>query len=347
MRVVRNLVAASQDEIRPENMAKLVREIEVVVRDGDLSGLATFNTSQIEDEQLKRDFLATHPALEDAVLRLEDHEILRGSLMAFDLDAERLTDRAATYEEAMSRPETWRLLTGALLTKGNYSRPNRPNYPDRRRFGSPSTEGPWRLLLTGASRADLTATRDCLASLLDEIDGTPGPDATILAGVRDAWIDQQDVFDWRYYLARYDWMREGASGLYTCPNAVMGFNVRMLDKTVLSSNHREPFVYAAWRESEIGGSATDPLFFGYMPEGCWLVLPESGLKLRNVEAGWEVQRYDGDPTEELDAVLAKHGVEADGLLRIAQVDIDSRPYDTVDRVQIASALLQSIVKVCP
>jgi hypothetical protein len=89
------------------------------------------------------------------------------------------------------------------------------------------------------------------------------------------------------------------------------------------------------------------MFFGYMPEGCWLVLPGSGLKLRNVEDGWEVQRFDGDPTAKLDAVLAEHGVDADGFLRIAHVDLDGRPYDTVDRVQVASALLQDIVKVCP
>ena len=77
------------------------------------------------------------------------------------------------------------------------------------------------------------------------------------------------------------------------------------------------------------------------------VLPGSGLKLRRVEDGWEVLRFDGDPTEPLDAILANHGVDAEGLLRIAQVDIGGRPYDTVDRVECASKLLQDIVKVCP
>ncbi len=347
MRVVRNLVAASQDDIRPDNMAKLLREIEKVVRDGDLSALATFNTSQIEDERLKQDFLASHQSLEDAVFRLEDHEILRGSLMAFDLEAGRFADQAATFAEVMGRPKTWQLLTGALLAKGNYSRPNRPNYPDRRRFGSPSTEGPWRLLLTGASRADLAKTRSCLGSLLDEVGGPPVQHAQTLTGVRDAWVGRQDVFDWRYYLVRYAWMREGNSGLYTCPDAVMGFRIRMLDKTVLSSNHREPFVYAAWRESAIGASATEPKFFGYEPEGCWLVLPGYGVKVRNVDHGWEVQRSEESLTHKLDAILAEHGVDSDGALRIAQIELEGLPYDTVDRVQVASALLRDIVKVCP
>jgi hypothetical protein len=347
MRVVRNLVTSSTNEIRPENMTKLVREIEMVVRDGDLHSLVTFNSSQIEDEQLKQDFLAKHQSLLDAVYRLEDHEILRGSLMAIDFDTERFTDRAAAFEEVFSDPKARRLLTGALLTMGNYSRPNRPNYPDRRRFGSPSIEGPWRLVLTGASRVDLSVTRSCLSSLLDEVAGWPGQDAKTLAGIRDTWIKQQDAFDWRYYLVRYEWMREGTSGLYTCPGAVMGFSIRMLDKTVLSSNHREPFVYAAWRESGIGDSATDPLFFGYMPEGCWLALPGSGIKLRNVDEGWEVQRLNGDPNEELGTALAEHGVDGEGLLRIAQVNVDNRAYDSVDRIQVASALLQDIVKICP
>lgn len=347
VRVVRNLIAASQDEIRPENMSRLVREIEIVIRDGDLSELTTFNTSQIEDERLKQRFRATSPVLEDALFQLEDHEILRGSLMAFDLDPERFSDRATTFEELMSQPTTWQLLTGALLAKGDYSRPNKPNYPDRRRFGSPSAEAPWRLLLTGASRPDLTATRDCLGALLDEVHGTKAEEAATLADIRNAWIDEQDAFDWRYYLVRYDWMREGTSGLYTCPDAVMGFEIRMLTKTVLSSNHREPFVYAAWRDSQIGDAAPEPIFFGYMPEGCWLVLTGSGLKLRNVENGWEIQRFAGAPTSELNAVLSDHAVDADGFLRIAQENRGDRAYDVEDRVKVASALLRDIVKVCP
>ncbi len=341
IRMIRNLVAASQDQIRPEAMAKLITEIEVLVIHGDLSKVSTFNTPQIEDERLKQDFRTAHAVLEADVFRLEDNEILRGSLMSFALDAERFPKHVVTFEAMMSQPSSWKLFTGALLTQGDYSRPNRPNYPDRRRFGSPSIEGPWRLLLTGASRADLAETRDVLAAMLDDISTPDAPAA--LGGMTQAWLDKQGAYDWRYYLVRYDWMREGTSGLYTCPDALMGFRLRMLYKSVLSSHHREPFIYAAWRESGIGDGALDPWFLGHMPEGCWLTLTKSRMKIRCVATGWEVRSGGDGANTVLDGVLSEHGVNGYGILTIPQRELDGLVYDTSDRVQTASALLQDLV----
>ena len=49
-------------------------------------------------------------------------------------------------------------------------------------------------------------------------------------------------FDWRYYLVRYDWMREGESGLYSGENHKLGYSLVMLRKTQLNSNYRDAYL---------------------------------------------------------------------------------------------------------
>lgn len=343
-RILRNLLAASQDEIRPENLGKLAADVQAVIVDGDLTAVTAFNTAQIEDEKLKQDFLAVHPQLTAMVHDLEDHDILRGSLMVFNLDAERLPDHASRFAALMANPELWMPLTGALLTKGDYSRPNHPTYPDKRQFGSPSMENRWRLLFTGASRANLAKTRAALAGVLDTV--PESPTAGDLYAMTNAWTStrrDEGEFDWRYYLARYDTMREGKTGLYAAPKATMGFDLRMLDKKILSSRHREPYIYAAWKASGIGAAAADPWFLGYEPSGCWLTLVASAAGIRCVEEGWEVRVPNGARSTKVQDVLAKHGIDETGILAVPQVERDDRRFDTRDRVQVAAELLKDLV----
>jgi hypothetical protein len=151
--------------------------------------------------------------------------------------------------------------------------------------------------------------------------------------------------DWRYYLARYDTMREGKTGLYAAPKAVMGFDLRMLDKKILSSRHREPYVYAAWKASGIDVAAADPWFLGYEPNGCWLTLVASAAGIRCVDEGWKIRVPDGARSPEVNAILAKYKVDDTGLLRVPQVVQDDRRYDTVDRIVMAAELLKDLVGV--
>jgi hypothetical protein len=346
VRILRNLVVASQDEIRPENLGKLAADVRVIIVNGDLTAVTTFNTAQVEDETLKQDFVTAHPELRSTVQNLEDHDILRGSLMVFELDAERLPDHASRFAALMANSELWTLLTGALLTQGDYSRPNHPAYPDKRQFGSPSMENRWRLLLTGASRANLAKTRAALAGLLDALPESPA--AGDLDTMTETWTTarvNEGELDWRYYLARYDTMREGKTGLYAAPKAVMGFDLRMLDKKILSSRHREPYVYAAWKASGIDVAAADPWFLGYEPNGCWLTLVASAAGIRCVDEGWKIRVPDGARSPEVNAILAKYKVDDTGLLRVPQVVQDDRRYDTVDRIVMAAELLKDLVGV--
>ena len=59
-------------------------------------------------------------------------------------------------------------------------------------------------------------------------------------------------FDWRYYLVKYKDMREGDSGIYVGSDGAMGFGLCMLDKERLSSNYRDPYLFAIFKHSGAG-----------------------------------------------------------------------------------------------
>ena len=163
LRVLRNLIAASEDEVRRQNMPKLLKDLRLVVLEGTLDGVATFNQAQVEDERLKGAFVEQHPEFEPALTRLEDNSILRGSLQSFELDPATFKARAEAFDAVFSDAGNWRLATGALLACGEYQRRLRSH--EAFQFGSGSTdqEGAWRRLLTGTGRDNIQSTREVLA----------------------------------------------------------------------------------------------------------------------------------------------------------------------------------------
>jgi hypothetical protein len=185
------------------------------VQDGALDGIDSFNKQQVEDEVLKREFLAANPELTQSLHRLEDHHLLRGSIGAFELEPKKFDARSDAFYRLAAEPESWLDATGALLAVGEYQQTT-----NNRKFqfgtGSKRFENAWRELLTGADREALSPTRSALAKLLDAIND--GDDLKLtLAAVQSEWLAQREselYFDWRYYLVKYSAMREGGSGIY-------------------------------------------------------------------------------------------------------------------------------------
>ncbi len=151
LRVLRNLIEASESEFRPHRLPALVADVQRII-DGSLREIQGFNKAQAEDERAKWGFLADHPELAPALFRLEDHGLLRGSLQAFELNSETFEHRVAAFESLTATGDGWNDLTGSLLAAGEYAR--RRNDRDLQ-FGSPSNGEPWRSLLTGTGRANL------------------------------------------------------------------------------------------------------------------------------------------------------------------------------------------------
>jgi hypothetical protein len=235
------------------------------------------------------------------------------------------------------------------LATGEYQR----DYPDsdQHRFGSPTTESVWRLLLVDrGDREALSRIRSVLGRLLDRMAASTGDTQATLKAVADEFLDERIArsrYDWRYYLVRYPVMRDGNSGIYYGADGRLGYELTMLRKTVQRSYYRDAYLYAIWCEAGQPIDVEDPWFYGYSTTPRWMKLAKSGAGLRSVPAGVAVQTPATPATVvALQAECSAAGAVPYGegwLLRVPQADQDGDLIDTADRVQVAAGFLRQII----
>lgn len=352
IRVLRNLIAASEDEVRRQNMPALLRDVEQVIVNGDLVAVDRLSNNQVEDEKLKQAFLDVHPEFSEAVFRLEDHPLLRGTLSAFELDPATFQHRAKSFEVFMANPSQWLGLTGALLATGDYQR-QRPR-SEAWQFGtsSPAHESVWRYLLTDATRDVLADTRTVLARVLDDFSASRADTEAYFSSVIEARLtelEQLSHFDWRYYLVKYPSMRRGVTGIYHGDHGSLGYSLCMLRTTQLNGYYRDPILLGVWEASRIGSRAIDPWFSGYSWYPRWLRLANSRIGMRSVKEGFEFQGTDDEDMQATFRRICEAHEDIDVMhgrivLRIPQTRHESILIDSVDRVAVGAALLREFAK---
>ncbi|HWA24360.1 MAG TPA: DUF262 domain-containing protein [Lacunisphaera sp.] len=355
IRILRNLIEASSNELRVERMPALLADVRRLIVEGSLEGNSSFNQAQVADERLKIDFLGKSPALEQHVFHLEDHPLLRGCLAVFELDATIFERRAQAFHALFAAPTLLPSITAALLAAGDYSQ--RINHRFRQ-LGSGSEPSQWREeILTGSSRAHLSHVREALGHLLDAVAELEGDLQAALASFTRDWLSSRDTeagLDWRWYFVRYAEMRAGRSGIYASPSGALGYDVCMLDKKAMSSYYRDPYLSAVRQQSGVDHGAVEgavaqhwdggPWFTGYETEPRWMRLRASGTRMKCVEDGF-VLRAPQNPThaEAFARICNDHRIGADLCLKVPQVTVGGRQLDTTDRVQVGAALLRDLV----
>ncbi|SMF94372.1 Uncharacterized conserved protein, contains ParB-like and HNH nuclease domains [Methylomagnum ishizawai] len=350
LRRLRNLIEASLGgEIRADKMPDLLADVKAVVVDHKLTGIAALNQAQVANEAEKTALLDREPTLADALHGLEDHDLLRGRLTAFDLDpaqsASVFQSRAQAFQVLFNHPDLWKELTGALLALGDYSRQwDRWNGYRMAAFGAASEPLPWRYVF-GGGQPNLVVP---LMALLDRVAHSSGNIPACLATLqqeflRDCEVRQPDQYlDWRYYFVKYPAMREGASGRYAIKNS--GYGACMLDKTRMSSFYRDPYLYAMWELSGVGDDPISkqwPWFYGYETESRRMALKASGLKIECVDQGWQLSDIPADPVQlaALNQVFAQYGIQ-NNLCPVRQAgEVDSE-----DRIALGAGLLKALVQ---
>jgi len=339
LRVLRNLIEASGNELRLEKMPGLLTDVRLLIVEGTIEGITSFNQAQVADERLKADMLAKEPTLERHVFQLEDHPILRGCLTAFEIDVTVFERRARAFHDIFGDARLLPLLTGALLAAGDYSRSSNPRFFQ---LGSGSNEAPWRDLLTSGSHDHRDGTPSVLGRLLDAVAERSADVQTALAAFASDWvdgIDQSDGLEWRWYFVKYPAMREGRSGIYAGSN----YDLCMLNKTQMNSSYRDPFLEAIRRESGVL-STEDQCFTGYETEPRWLRLTASESGIRCVQEGLLLRPpIAKQHAESFARVRVAHGIGDDCLLKVPQIDVRGRRLDIRDRVQLGATLLRNLV----
>ncbi len=356
LRVLRNLIEASGSEIRAERMPALLADVRhLIVGEGALDRISSFNQAQVADEKLKVEMLKREPALERALFRLEDHPLLRGCVAAFELDIATFEARAGAFHDLFGEETPLLLISGALLTARDYAR----RIGDHAlRLGSSVERMQWRdEILTGSTRAHLAGVRDALGQVLDAVASREGDVPSVLKTLIANWLQSSNAeagLDWRWYFVRYPEMRAGRSGIYAFATATLGYSACMLEKKVMSSYYRDPYLTAIRHQSGVAettvegavwqGWSGSPWFTGYETNARWMRLRASGCAMRCVEEGLLLQAPQvATATEAFTRICETHGIGPDLLLRIPQVIVDGQPLDTKDRVQLGAALLHEWV----
>ncbi|MGW3547024.1 hypothetical protein ACWDHH_04495 [Janibacter hoylei] len=298
-------------------MPNVVAQVADFMRTGDLSVLTGYNQNQIADERREQDYLNKHPEFTPAVTRLEDHPILRGTLASF-------------------------------IATGEYQR-DIPN-SDWHLFGSPTLESVWRsLLVDRGDRDSLSRTGAVVEALIDDLSERGGHEVRMTDVIADfvARRDEAKNLDWRYYIAKYPWMREGPSGIYYGANHTLGYEMTMLRKGVQRSYYRDPYLYAMWREANSPSEVKDPWFYGYPTAPRWMELPRSATGIRCVSGGIAMKFGSGhDSTGEAVRESSGEWVEHTDnvwLLRVPQHVVDTRLVDSRDRVSVGAALIARLI----
>lgn len=360
VRVLRNLIEASTDELRPHRMPEILGDVDRIIRDGDLGQVTTLNKAQAADEQLKAQFLTANADLRRAVLALEDHELLRGSLGAFELDPAVFEARASVFRDLMARPELWSDLLAALLAVGEYQRQRTNSRPFLFGTDSKKHDGAWRDLLTGPPRQALGPTRKVLASLLDRLAAAPAiPLVESLSAITQEFLGSREAearFDWRYYMVKYRSMRENGSSTYFAePTAegeppVMGYSLCMLRAggSALHGYYRDPYLLTIWRELDDPAVVEDKWFTGYENVPRRLPLIRSGAAVRCVPAGFELTPPPSDAdAEHFVAACTDLDVEAGGLVQVPQTEVNGQLVDAVDRIQVGVKIVRRLASAGP
>ncbi len=350
LRILRNLVEASSDEIRAgerNNMPKLLAEVEQIIVYGDLQQVSTFNQVQVRNEEAKAAMLQVMPTLAADLYQLEDHDLLRGGLTAFDLDPKQFQQRAQAFitifdKSAYSGSMPWKQISGALLAKGDYSRQeNRWTGHRLADFGAPKNDEPWQVLFRGKKGESVHPTSKPLAALIDAVVAGGSLQEIIGAYLSDPNTQK----DWRYYFVKYDAMREGASGRYTISPS--GYQVCMIDKERMSSDYYDPYLLAAVKQGcispdRISNAKWPRCFTSDETNPRKLVLKNSGLQIECVDQGWQISEIPTNPAQKLgfDKVCADFGVGENLLYSVPQ----NCGIDTADRVELGAELLARFVK---
>ena len=174
VRVLRNLIEASSDELRLDRMPKILQDVHRVIRDGDvgLGRRAQPGTGRGREAQSR---------LPGAPRRAEDRRVPARGPRAAPRQPRSVRARPVRLREPSSpssiaswqHPDLWPDLLGALLAVGEYQRQRTNARPFLFGTDSKRHDNAWRELLTGATRDSLGSTRQVLGAFLDRIAASP------------------------------------------------------------------------------------------------------------------------------------------------------------------------------
>jgi hypothetical protein len=338
-RVLRNLIANSDDTVRHENMPALLKTVSTLVRTGEVDKDSRFNKSQEAEEARKKVTTSGNQNLRTIASRLENHHLLQGCLALFAID-ETLESIAESFAKLFTADCDYELISRALMSYGDYSQ----KHSRRKRVGN-INHSVWRELFTPSQKREgFENTKSILFQLLATLN--TDPKSTLKSIVTDylAVCNTSSVLpkSWTFYYIKYVNFRMAADhtaydGFFYWPDPLKGhYECMMLRRPTLGGHHWSPFLKTLF--SELGTQ-----YFSLDNYGAPLYLHRGDgiLKITTVASGFMVTAANELPaTAQLLARLREMTGGTTDLIAVAQ---DSDGFDLEDRIEKAKTLLQAVI----
>ncbi len=215
IRILRNLIWNSSDEIREERMKTLLNETKELILQGSIPmverGDRGFAVRQKEEEQRKQNWLALNQDYANDLYRLEDHKLLHGSVAVIDLDT---VDNFRKFRLLFHNCDK-DSINRFLLSRGDYSQ----TIGYRVQLGSRNIESPWiNLFHSSSQRSSFANTKTVLNEALASLDETELTNSFLELQIKSYLEDPLIPKDWRYYLIKYEEMRKGRFAMFYWEN---------------------------------------------------------------------------------------------------------------------------------
>ncbi|WP_051697514.1 DUF262 domain-containing protein [Prevotella sp. 10(H)] len=212
IRIIRNLIWNSLgDEIRDIRMKALLHESETIILTGEIPiherGDLGYNVRQKEEERSKIEWLKANSHMKDELFHLEDHNLLRGCIAIVGLDNHINFRKFRLLFDNCNKD----LINTTLLSIGDYSQ----FISWRWQIGARYNDSVWiDLFHPTKQRQGFEQTSKILNILLYKFDEHNLNNDNLTEFVQE-YINSSDTpKDWRYYLIKYEQMRQGNFGMY-------------------------------------------------------------------------------------------------------------------------------------
>jgi len=338
-RVLRNLIANSEDTVRHENMSALLETVSILVKSGTVNEQTRFNKSQLSEEALKKASTSGNPELRAMVSRLENHHLLQGCLALFTLD-ETLGTIAEGFAELFSDDCDYDTISRALMSLGDYTQ----TYGWRRRVGT-DNDSVWRELFTPSQKRDgFENTKIILHRLLAMLIAQPQstPKSIVADFLSSFQADSVRPRTWEYYYIKYASFRKTASqsaydGFFYWPETMdCRYECMMLRRSTMGGFHWSPFLKTLI--DELGPQSLSLENYGHP---LFLHRGDGVLKITNVASGFMVEAANDLPaTAQLLARLRQETGGTSDQIAVAQ---DADGFDCEDRIEKAKVVLKAVI----
>jgi len=243
IRIVRNLILNTADEIRKENMKTLLLETKSIIINGTIlpmeSGSPGFSEFQKDEERKKTDWVGKNPESAEILYNLEDHELLQGSIAIVGLENIDNSGKFRLLFEKCSKS----FVDRAMLSIND-------SVQGRNGKFFTGSRNNWDKLFHHSNQRDgFEKVKEALNKLLRSFNEDDDIEGKLSELIKNYLNNKDTKKDWRYYFVKYhEHLNKSGDGYYIMGENNYGYNMVKLNKVMLSGYNWNLYLYLLYKE---------------------------------------------------------------------------------------------------